>query len=229
MMPAIGELAACLVTYLVVINHWDLLFWSYRTTDARRPSMAKVTVIYGPMFSGKTKELIERYNGHPGPKLVFKHAADVRTKATLSSHDPELNDKIEAIAINSLYQIEEFATKDTRLIVVDEVQFFDIVQVVKLTEKLARTLGDIHYVFSGLDMDFKGEPFKTTHYLIQKAEHRKWCVGVCSQCGDSATHTFYRKHAEATSVIAVGGAEVYEARCESCHRLGMEPPREQTA
>ena len=182
--------------------------------------MARIRTIYGPMFSGKTREILKLHAEFSSKKLVFKHALDSRTRETLSSHDPEVSDKVPAIPINSLYQILEYIEHDTKIVFVDEAQFFDLTQTVTFLSKMGSK--DILFIFSGLDLNWKGEPFETMSYLIQKADDRNWMLGKCAQCGDAASHSYFKHHASNDSIKVIGGSEAYEPRCQSCFTLGME-------
>lgn len=183
-----------------------------------------MSVVYGPMFSGKTKTMIDMIVGCGDPKrLVFKHARDSRTQSTLSSHDGACNDKIEAMPIRSAYQILEYVEPDTKWIFVDEIQFFESAQLAKVLDVLAQKYPDIHLVFAGLDLNWKGERFQTTGFLLNVAgaDELITCKGVCACCGGSSTHSYLIEHDAISDVEVIGGAGTYEPRCGDCYALGM--------
>ncbi len=169
-----------------------------------------LTVICGPMFSGKTTELLKRIlwakNGQHKRVKTFKPAFDVRyAKLDLVSHDG-LAAPAEAIRYWN-------GIDDVDVVFFDEVQFFneehfddDIVEVItNLLEK------GIDVVCSGLDMDWKGVPFLNVAQLMAMAEHVKKMRGICAVCGRPSTRSY--KKSQAGETIEIGSVDLYEPRC----------------
>ena len=99
-----------------------------------------VEVICGPMFAGKTEELLRRVRRLEYAKkniLVFKPKIDVRYKNDcVVSHD---HNQINAIQIEKAKEIFNYVNEDTNVVAIDEIQFLDeeVVDVVKLIFRLA--------------------------------------------------------------------------------------------
>lgn len=176
-------------------------------------------VIVGPMYSGKSEELIRRVRRAEIAKqkvLVFKPAIDNRySKKDVVSH---CGDKIEAIAVSNSRDILNYIDKDTKVVAIDEVQFFseDIVGTIKkLTKENKRV------ICAGLDMDFRGEPFGEVPKLLAIAEYVQKVSAICVCCGNPATRTQrYINGVPAKykdPVVLVGARESYEARCIECY------------
>ena len=184
----------------------------------------KLNVIHGPMFSGKTKALLELIRQCPDPdRLVFKHLVDdSRCHNRLSCHDAGLTNKIDAISIGSLYQVLEYVTTETRAAFVDEVQFFDPATSLKAIAMLRESFPELALTVCGLDLDFKGKPWQTMLVLKGTADHVQHLVGHCAVCDDPATHSFLKAGSPAPgSLVLTGGAEKYEPRCLRCHTRGL--------
>lgn len=183
-------------------------------------------VIIGPMFSGKTSELIrmverEVYAKRKG--AIFKASFDRRYSAReVVTHNGLRYDAYSIIPTSSgLMKIEETATsKNLDAIGVDEVNFFPH-RLVSILDRLAYRR---HVIACGLNMDFRGEPFATTMELAARADRVRYLSAVCVVCGQEATRTqrlIAGKPAPRDSpVIVVGGKELYEPRCRNCY----EPP-----
>ncbi len=182
-------------------------------------------VITGPMFAGKSEELIRRVKTLSYTKMkiiAFKPAIDDRyDKTAIASHDGA---KYEAYAIKNAQSILELVKEDTQVVAIDEIQFFDM-SIVKICEELADR--GIRVIAAGLDLDFKGEPFGPMPELLARAEFVTKLSAVCTVCGCAATRTqrlIDGKPADFNDpIIKVGAKENYEARCRKHHIVPNKP------
>ena len=169
----------------------------------------RIEVICGPMFSGKSEELLRRLNRASIAKRkfeLFKPAIDDRY-----SEDEVVSHSGQAMSCTPLinaHDIVEQIAKDTKIVAVDEAQFFDfrlVATVLELTRQGKRV------VIAGLDMDSSGVPFGPVPQLMAMAEEVTKLTAVCEACGEPATHS-YRKSEEGSQLL-VGATDHYEARC----------------
>lgn len=182
-------------------------------------------VITGPMFAGKSEELIRRVKTLSYTKMkiiAFKPAIDDRyDKTAIASHDGA---KYEAYAIKNAQSILELVKQDTQVVAIDEIQFFDM-SIVKICEEFADR--GIRVIAAGLDLDFKGEPFGPMPELLARAEFVTKLSAVCTVCGCAATRTqrlIDGKPADFNDpIIKVGAKENYEARCRKHHIVPNKP------
>lgn len=181
-----------------------------------------IEMVVGPMYSGKSEELIRRLKRAKIAKqevIVFKPSIDNRySQEDVVSHSGVA---IQAVAIDDLSKINDYITPNTQVVGFDEVQFFEqgiIDIVIKLADK------GIRVICAGLDMDFKAVPFGVIPELLARAEFIDKLQAVCVKCGDPATRTqriIDGKPARYDDpVILVGATESYEARCRKCHQIG---------
>ena len=181
-----------------------------------------IEVVIGPMYSGKSEELIRRLKRAKIAKqnvVVFKPGIDNRySKEDVVSHSGYA---INAVAIQKSSQIYDYIQNDTQVVGIDEVQFFDD-EIVDIAIDLANK--GIRVIAAGLDMDFKGEPFGPTPRLLAVAEFVDKIQAICSVCGQPATRSqrlIDGKPAKYDApIIQVGAVESYEARCRKCHVVG---------
>ena len=201
-------------------------------------------VITGPMFSGKTEELLRRLRlaKIAGQKVqAFKPSIDTRYDTNcITSHN---NARIVAIPVASTAELLEKLDPKTEVIGIDEVQFFDdeiIEALLELSQK------GKHIIVSCLNLDFRGEPFRfknskrTVAELICRAHKVTKLHAICTYklkdengkekiCGREAYFTqrlINGKPAPYNSpVVLVGGKELYEARCELHHEVPGKPKK----
>ncbi len=174
-----------------------------------------VEIICGSMFSGKTEELIRRLKrAQIGRQKVqcFKPEIDTRySKDHITSHD---STKIISIALEKASQILERVDDNTRVVGIDEVQFFDDA-VVDVVQKLANR--GVRVILAGLDMDYRGVPFEPMPKLLAIAEYVTKLQAICTVCGGPASRT--QRLVAGADRITVGSKDIYEARCRFCHDI----------
>lgn len=178
-----------------------------------------IELISGPMFSGKTEELIRRIRRVQiarQPLQVFKPRIDDRYhRARIVSHSSLSAD---AITVDDTSDIALRIDSDARVVAIDEVQFFDD-SVVDLAQRLANAGARV--ILAGLDQDFMGRPFGPMPKLFCVAEYVTKMLAICSRCGQPAGRSQRLSGGEAS--VQVGAAESYEARCRRCHSPRAEP------
>ncbi|MBX9768164.1 MAG: thymidine kinase [Bdellovibrionales bacterium] len=180
--------------------------------SSQRGSAGWVEVIVGSMFSGKTEELIRRLRRAQFAKQriqVFKPGLDDRYSVThVTSHSQE---QIESLVVKNAKDILEHLSDTTRVVGIDEGQFFgeDIVDVVT---KIANR--GLRVIVAGLDTDWKGRPFHPMPQLMAVAEHVSKQHAICVSCGSPASRT--QRLVDAQFDILVGAGDSYEARCRAC-------------
>ena len=175
----------------------------------------RIEVICGPMFSGKSEELLRRLKRARIAKKkyqLFKPAVDDRySESEVVSHS---GDRMKCHVLKDwpefLYAFEE----DAEIIAFDEAQFFnyqfDWVPLLATLSNLANTGKRV--IIAGLDMDSQGKPFGPMPKIMAIAEEVTKLTAVCEACGEPATHT-YRLAEGKTEQVLVGAGEHYQARC----------------
>lgn len=177
-----------------------------------RGSMGWIEVICGPMFSGKSEELIRRLRRAEIARQriqVFKPRIDDRFSTDeIISHSAM---RIRAELVAHAREILERLDERTQVVGIDEAQFFDD-RLVEVCDRLAN-LGK-RVVVAGLDQDFMGRPFDPIPQLLAKAEEISKTLAICVRCGNPANFT--QRIVDSEERIVVGGASAYEARCRQC-------------
>ena len=179
-------------------------------------------VICGPMFSGKSEEMIRRLRRAEiaGQRVViFKPLIDDRYDATdVVSH---AGARMRAVPISSVAEIETYAG-EFDVVGIDEAQFLGEGVVAAALELADR---GVRVVVAGLDQDFRRLPFGPMPELLTHAEFVDKLQAVCHRCGGPATTTQRlvdgRPAPYSGDTVVVGAAEQYEARCRGCHEAGL--------
>ena len=181
------------------------------------PTPGRIEVITGPMFSGKSEELIRRLRRAQiakRPVLCFKPNLDARYHRTaIASHGSQTLDAHTVANVEGLKAVLFPLMEGIELIGIDEAQFFEP-SLVPLSLELMQ-LGK-RIVIAGLDTTFTGEPFPPVPDLMAVADEVVKLSAVCMQCGAPAVHT--QRLISSQSLVLVGGAGLYEARCRACFR-----------
>ena len=178
-------------------------------------------LVVGPMFSGKSEELIRRVTRALIAKQrvqVFKPALDNRySSAAIASHAGRT---LEAIAIANVEAISILLHQETDVVAIDEGQFLSQ-ELVHYSMELADSGKRV--IIAGLDQDFRAEPFGPIPELMARAESVQKFTAICAQCGQAATRTQRLVNNSPAHfndpVILVGASESYEPRCRSCHKV----------
>jgi len=212
--------------------------------------MTPIEVETGPMFSGKTEEMIRLIKrlrwGHKEQGkdfLVFNHATDTRYgENVIASHGT--SGKIPAIALKDSQELMSILTDkegdnyrikseffNLTALFLDEAQFFD--------ENLPEVLDYLDHLYllsrnkplkiyvGGLDKDFRGQPYGCMPKLLSYAHKVNKFAGICNICGEDADYTQRLVNGEIPSfddqINVVGAQELYESRCRSHHEIKNAP------
>lgn len=183
-----------------------------------------IEVICGPMFSGKSLELIARVRVAQIAQQtvqVFKPIIDDRYVIEgVRSHNGQ---EVRAVPVQNPNELLSKIERDTMVVAIDEVQFFDegIIDVCRRLAESGRRV-----IVAGLDQDFRGESFGQMAQLLALARDVTKLRAVCEVCRDpalTATRTQRLIGGKPvpydSPIIQVGGKESYQARCPSCHRV----------
>jgi thymidine kinase len=201
----------------------------HQATD-ERPNPGVLEVITGPMFSGKSEELIRRLKRARIARQrvgCFKPDIDLRYHRTaIASHSEQTHEAAVVTPNASRLREELFDTglvDAVEVIGVDEVQFFDE-GILSLTMELVG-LGK-RVILAGLDTTFANEPFGPVPALMALADRVTKLNAVCMTCGQPAIHT--QRLGDSQELVVVGAAGLYEARCRAhFHPYVDQPAAEQ--
>lgn len=186
-----------------------------------------IEVICGPMFSGKTEELIRRLRRAQIARqrvVVFKPRIDDRYDAVqIVSHSSQ---RLASVPIESVAEIAPLVQRlEPQVIGIDEAQFFDASLLAEV-ERLADQ--GVRVVVAGLDLDYLGQPFGILPGLLAIAESITKQLAVCMVCGGPAARSQRVSAALADegggAQVEIGAAERYEARCRRCFVRGVDVP-----
>jgi len=201
--------------------------------DSQRHKSGEIHAIYGPMFSGKTSDLINNANdfikalGHE-KVIIIKHASDnrytphdshKRSQVYLSQVVSHAGDKIDAFATDDLNNvILTVLYSQVSVVAIDEGQFFSgLADFCEIARKYGKKV-----IVAGLDLDFRKEWFPEMKKLIDIADRKTVVTAICDVCGDDAQYTF-RKNSVLplgvrSQVAVIGGSELYHPLCSGCYK-----------
>ncbi|MGX9372898.1 thymidine kinase [Mycoplasma sp. 3398] len=183
----------------------------------KRFSKGMIEIITGPMFSGKTEELLRRLRTLSYAKfnsLVIKPEYDNRFSDSEIVSRCGLKERTFSIKrIEDIYELLDKAKYDA--ILIDEAHFFGN-NLISVADDLANK--GYLIIIAGLDQDYRRQPFGPMPNLMAIAETITKLHAICVICQNVAT-TSYRK-IKNKSLNLLGNYNEYEARCRKCHLLG---------
>lgn len=178
----------------------------------------RLEVITGPMFSGKSEELIRRLKrAHIARQRVacYKPDIDLRYHRTaIASHDAQTHEACTVATVARLREDLLPQLDHVDVIGIDEAQFFDHT-LQQLTVDLLHQGKRV--VIAGLDTTYTAEPFGPIPNLMAIADEVTKLSAVCMVCGAPAIHT--QRLGSSQQLVVVGATGLYEARC----RLHFHP------
>ena len=176
-----------------------------------------IEVICGPMFSGKSEELIRRLRRAMIARKrveVFKPAIDNRySDDEIVSHG---DSRMKSQVVANGTEIAARVDPRSEVIGVDEANFMGP-ELIEVAQRLAD--GGKQVIISGLDTDYMGRPFAPIPELLAQAESITKTLAICVRCGNPAKHTQRLRGSD--DLIVVGAADMYEARCRRCFEPGI--------
>jgi thymidine kinase len=179
------------------------------------PHPGRLEVITGPMFSGKSEELIRRLKRARIARqrvACFKPDIDLRYHRTsIASHSSHTHEAETVPNVEHLRAALAPRLAEVDVIGIDEAQFLDDA-IIPLAVELVH-LGK-RVLIAGLDTTYKAEPFGPIPALMAISDDVTKLSAVCMVCGAPAIHT--QRLGQSQELVVVGAAGLYEARCRAC-------------
>jgi thymidine kinase len=197
---------------------------------------ARLEVIVGPMFSGKTERLIARLHRAQYARKrvrILKPAHDTRTQGSIASRAVTPDGVAEVTATLSAMMVRNaadfaraIADGEFDVLAVDEAQFFPLDDpmtdslgwfgraIRELMRSQAKT--DLRVIIAGLDMDFAEAPFGPMPGLMAMADSVEKLTGVCMICGSDGGYISHRI-VPGDAQLVVGDVGEYQVRCRACY------------
>ena len=178
-----------------------------------------IEVVCGPMFSGKTEELIRRLRRAQIARQrveILKPSIDQRYSANhLVSHSAQ---SIPSVLVANAAECLDRA-READVLGIDEAQFLGP-DLPAVCEELANR--GVRVIVAGLDMDYLGKPFEPIPQMLAIAEYITKTLAICVVCGEPGSRTQRTVAVEAR--VAVGATDKYEARCRHCFKPPFDKP-----
>jgi thymidine kinase len=190
--------------------------------DVVNGGLGWIEAVCGPMFSGKSEELMRRLRRATIARKrvqVLKPEIDIRYSPNeIVSHNAT---RMPCQPVSTPAQILAATDWRAQVIGIDEANFFGP-GLVPVVSQLADAGKQV--IVAGLDTDYLGRPFPPLPDLLAISESITKILAICMRCGNPAKHT--QRLIESDDLIVVGAAGAYEARCRRCFEPGV-PKQEQ--
>ncbi|XP_072339694.1 thymidine kinase, cytosolic [Scyliorhinus torazame] len=189
----------------------NCLHTSQGALSSPRKVKGQIQIIFGPMFSGKSTELMRRVRRFQIAQydcLVVKYAKDTRySKEDLATHDKLTMQAVPATKLSEVFQEAEKSS----VIGIDEGQFFP--DCVEFAEEMANRGKTV--IVAALDGTFQRKAFGNILNLVPLAESVVKLSAVCTKCYGEAAYT--KRLGAEQEVEVIGGTDMYRATCRSCY------------
>lgn len=177
--------------------------------------MGTLEIIMGPMFSGKTELLIEKYNKciketNSENIIAFNYYKDTRYgNDKISSHNSKEIPSINIKTLSEIFNNNSYSNKNN--IFINEAQFFPDLKecIIKLVEQYNKNI-----VICGLDSDYKREKFGDIWDLIPYADYIIKLKGKCNDCINPSLFTYRITNEKEQHII---GFQNYIPLCRKCY------------
>lgn len=184
-----------------------------------------IEAIFGPMFSGKTEELLKRVHraawGRQRVQVVVPHA-NTRWEGAVRSHAGAVLEAHPCIAVTVVLPgVDLVIGEGVKVLAFDEAQFFDPRDLVRWV--LFAASQGLRVIVAALDRDSQGEPFGAVREILFHSDEVTKTSAICVVCSRPATRT--QRLTPMTAQVEVGAADKYEARCKFCHRPDVSETR----
>ncbi len=173
----------------------------------------KIQAIFGPMFSGKSTELLRKITRHKIANkrcLVINYILDNRysTEEVAATHDKRF---ISAKKLKTLSELTDEGALEYDVIGIDEGQFFgDLVETCDRWADLGITV-----IVAALDCTFEKKNFGNVPMLLAISENVKKLSAICKICNAKASFT--KRLTQSKEINLVGGSETYMPVCRECY------------
>lgn len=193
----------------------------------RRHRSGKLDLIIGPMFCGKTTELLRRTErllfadkrclliGYAGDTRYMQGGEAEGLAHAIVSHDGK---RLSACPATELPRGLPEDWHEYDAIAIDEVQF------IKGLEDFVREAVEVHGIYviaAGLDTDYERKPFDRTLSLVPLADNVQKYTAICSVCKEDGALFSLRKDPTNFATEVIGGEDQYQAVCRACHTEAM--------
>jgi thymidine kinase len=169
----------------------------------------KITLLLGPMFSGKSSILlseIEKATIAKVPCCIVRPKTDTRKFFTHSKREFQAFDNY------NVDDLKDIPADKYDVICIDEGQFFK-----SLHHSLEWAKDGKRVFISSLNGDRHQNEWKTTQEMIPLVDEIVFLKAVCSKCGSYDASFSYKLHDTSADQVDIGGsAESFIALCRGC-------------
>lgn len=198
-----------------------------RMTITKSNKKGSLEVICGPMFSGKSEELIRRLRRAEVAKqkvITFKHIWDDRHDTEkVRSHNGTTLDAYASGSVNFICLLA--LEPDIAVVGIDEVQFYTANEIIPAICTLVDAGKKV--IVAGLNLDFRSMPFDSIPTLLAIADSVTKLSAICTKCNEDAHFSQRLVNGKPAKfddpIIQIGAEESYQARCRNCYEIDKQP------
>lgn len=177
---------------------------------------SRLTLILGPMFSGKSSYLIEKITKYKNKDLILSvnHSIDTRYAVNkIVNHNKISVDCISISNIKDICNNNNINFNKLEHLFIDEAQFFNDLEI--NIKYLLNTYPKLNITCAGLDSDYKQNLFYNGQllHLIPYSDNVIKLYSKCYECGNKAVFTKKMIINSDDKQITVGSNDIYQPSC----------------
>ena len=169
-------------------------------------SYTRIEIIIGPMFSGKSTELLRRTSRYEaiGKKVLhINHSNDSRTSNFIQTHSKQTRKALKVSSLMPLLENEAFLQAD--VIGIDESQFFtDLHNFISIAEYNNKI-----FIIAGLDGDYKRCPIGQILSLIPMCDTVDKLTALDMMDKDGSPGIFTKRIGDSDELVVIGAENEY--------------------
>ena len=180
---------------------------------------SSIDIITGPMFSGKTTELIRRLTIFVEAGMSVLYVNSILDTRQFISHNTNISLLNMACTTTDLLKNILDSAQSYDVIGIDEAQFFDdLLEIsIELVEKYCRKV-----IIAGLNSDFRRDKFGKICDLLPICDNITKLYPFCDTCAKKKILTpalFSKRTSDSCDKISIGASDSYIPVCRSCYNI----------
>lgn len=191
------------------------------STETSTERIGRIELVIGPMYAGKSTELVRIYNKYKTKYqvLTINHANDDRYGlSVVATHNKGIQSALILHELKEFHKRQDFSKmyQLADVLLIDEAQFFpDLLDFVTYAADFDHKI----VIVFGLNGDFNRKRFGQVLDLIPHADRITQLKAFCHYCQEPRSAPFSKRIVDSTEQTLVGDKDKYVAVCRKHYNI----------